>query len=441
MSSSLVDQLAERLSLTPTEAEQSLRSFVDALQARLQKEGSVVVPGLGTFSREGDRIAFSADPALDLAANHRFAGLEPLPVFSPPEQETPEPATDTSPEPETTSEHPDSSPSPDLETASEPLEEHTGDDDLTDGAWIESRQPEEDHPLGPAPETFEEADFDVVKDEETATEPVDAEAGTSADDEAEDPFELLRFREEEADYAQDDEAVTGEAEATAPAPEIEETETAVPPAEVAGEETTAEDAGTPPPPTAEAAPAGPRSRPRTVRERKRMAPGIIVLVLLGLAAGAFVAYQLFSPAPPAPDSNPARSEALTPSTDTTGVTTTAVDTTALAASSDTSQVEPAATPVREEPAPPPVTGIDRAAGGWTIVVASVTSRSDAEAIARRYRDLVEPVDVLTAETNGITRYRVGVGQYLTQEAAQAAIEQLGDRLPSGSWPLRIRPGM
>lgn len=172
-----------------------------------------------------------------------------------------------------------------------------------------------------------------------------------------------------------------------------------------------------------------------------MAPGIIVLVLLGLAAGAFVAYQLFSPAPPAPDSNPARSEALTPSTDTTGVTTTAVDTTALAASSDTSQVEPAATPVREEPAPPPVTGIDRAAGGWTIVVASVTSRSDAEAIARRYRDLVEPVDVLTAETNGITRYRVGVGQYLTQEAAQAAIEQLGDRLPSGSWPLRIRPGM
>jgi hypothetical protein len=49
-----------------------------------------------------------------------------------------------------------------------------------------------------------------------------------------------------------------------------------------------------------------------------------------------------------------------------------------------------------------------------------------------------PVDILTGESNGELRYRVAVGQYPSQEAAQTALQQLQGRIPDDAWTLQIQ---
>lgn len=87
--------------------------------------------------------------------------------------------------------------------------------------------------------------------------------------------------------------------------------------------------------------------------------------------------------------------------------------------------------------------IDRAAGGWTIVVASRTNPNQAQAVLATYRQRFQnedlPVDILTGESGEQLRYRVTVGQYPSREAAQAAQDQLTGRIPDDAWPLAIQP--
>ena len=86
--------------------------------------------------------------------------------------------------------------------------------------------------------------------------------------------------------------------------------------------------------------------------------------------------------------------------------------------------------------------IDRAAGGYTLIVLSSTVRLEAEAAAERFRQRFSsrslPVDVLVGQLNGVSQYRVGLGQVATVAAAVALRNRLAADLPPDTWVTRIR---
>jgi PKD repeat protein len=79
--------------------------------------------------------------------------------------------------------------------------------------------------------------------------------------------------------------------------------------------------------------------------------------------------------------------------------------------------------------------------GWGIVVASIREESEAETVARRYRDQFStasmPVGTVAAETDQGPRYRVVVGAFEDADAARQAMEERKENLPSGAWLLRL----
>lgn len=86
-------------------------------------------------------------------------------------------------------------------------------------------------------------------------------------------------------------------------------------------------------------------------------------------------------------------------------------------------------------------GIDVNAGGLTLIVASTPSRTSAEAVAERFRQLGYTTAVFYGPYGGVTRYRVGVGQFTDQQAAETQLEDLPDGFPDDAWPMPIRSEM
>ena len=104
-------------------------------------------------------------------------------------------------------------------------------------------------------------------------------------------------------------------------------------------------------------------------------------------------------------------------------------------------------PETEAPAPPETpepARFDHEKVSWTVVVASRTERASAETIALRYRERLRRtghlVDVIEGARNGITYYRVAVGQFETVAAARTVREELAAEIPEDAWLLRLRPG-
>ena len=302
---------------------------------------------------------------------------------------------------------------PDPEVADPPPEPEQ--EEVT-SEW-ESPEPEGEHPLGPMPTApFEEPDFalvdgDEVEEEEAPSEPeteLQAEAlPEEAPTQEEDLFEMLNFAEEP-------EAVPLVEESPEPVAE-EEPETAVP---------------LPPPPKAEDAPPQPPPEKKPPRSRvpKRKEPANrgfwITLFVVAMALGVALAYAILRPET---TTTTGETPPITQN-DTTATTTTPSDTSATATTDPTSTTDPQ---------PQQLGGIDRNAGGFTIVVASETSRGAAESAAQAYFNLGHPVDILVGRRGGTTRYRVAVGQFRSQRLALSAKRQMAGSVPSDAWPLRI----
>jgi len=126
-------------------------------------------------------------------------------------------------------------------------------------------------------------------------------------------------------------------------------------------------------------------------------------------------------------------------TDTVATTTPPTDTTA-AGPSTADAADTAGAERQPQPDPPP---IDRATGGWTIVVASRTSPTEAKRTLEAYQQQFQgeglPVDILTGTSGNQTRYRISIGQYDSRAAALNALQQLQGRVPDDAWPLQVRP--
>lgn len=134
-----------------------------------------------------------------------------------------------------------------------------------------------------------------------------------------------------------------------------------------------------------------------------------------------------SPAPTGADTVAAASSPTDAApTDTAAPSTTAADTAGAERPSASSSMPPT---------------IDRAMGGWTIVVASRTSPTEAKNTLEQYQQRFQgeglPVDILTGTSDGQTRYRISVGQYDSRQAALNALGQLQGRVPEDAWPLQI----
>jgi hypothetical protein len=87
------------------------------------------------------------------------------------------------------------------------------------------------------------------------------------------------------------------------------------------------------------------------------------------------------------------------------------------------------------------TGIEPAAGGWTIVVASRADRAAATSLVdtyqQRFQNPEQPVDVVQGTVDNTTRYRVGVGQFSSRGAADAFLKDNSAALPDGAWTLAL----
>ncbi len=122
------------------------------------------------------------------------------------------------------------------------------------------------------------------------------------------------------------------------------------------------------------------------------------------------------------------------------------ETTATSTAPDTASPERAAEAPSETQTTPSSASqsIDRARGGWTLVIASRTQPGEAKAVLTTYRQRFRgeglPTDILTGESSGQLRYRVTVGQYDSRQAAMTARQQLTGRIPDDAWPLEIQPG-
>ena len=96
MSSSIIEQLAERFGIHTDDAAQALNTYVQEVKQQAVTVGHSSLPGLGILHLEEDTLSFVPDPALGMIANYRYAGLEVLPLNEPvepePEEEEPPPA-------------------------------------------------------------------------------------------------------------------------------------------------------------------------------------------------------------------------------------------------------------------------------------------------------------------------------------------------------------
>ncbi len=81
--------------------------------------------------------------------------------------------------------------------------------------------------------------------------------------------------------------------------------------------------------------------------------------------------------------------------------------------------------------------IDLSRGGFTLIVSSKTTEREAAEVAATLSVADNPIDILEAQVDGSTRYRVAVGQFQTFARASRALNQNADVLPEGSWIGRI----
>ena len=86
----------------------------------------------------------------------------------------------------------------------------------------------------------------------------------------------------------------------------------------------------------------------------------------------------------------------------------------------------------------PDTTAASAVRSWGIVVASRSSRAAAEATAEEYRRRFDSVEVIPGTVNDRTWYRVAIGWYESEAAAERALDEQASLLPSGAWTHRLR---
>lgn len=176
----------------------------------------------------------------------------------------------------------------------------------------------------------------------------------------------------------------------------------------------------------------------TTSRRNTILIGAGLLIVIAAAVVGYFAVQptepsetAVTPDEPVVSENGAAPEGTTP-TDTAA--TAAGDAVDQPPESDipTDADQPVSTPLRSSD------GIDPSAGGFTIVVYSERNEGTAQDVAEEYAGEGFRAGVVRSDEGGASRYRVGIGQFESLEAAMAARNELaGTELPDDAWVYRI----
>ncbi|GAB5518101.1 MAG: hypothetical protein RhofKO_03520 [Rhodothermales bacterium] len=458
MSADLAALLARRLDMPSNEADRALAMWVAQLKAAAREHGQVEVPELGTFTMSAEgTFGFKTAEALHAAINSVMGGLEPIEV-NPSDPEHPYGADDGFVFEEMQVPQATDTPKPRLET------------NLTDDYWAPPDEEDMFAPLGPPPPSmFEEADFQVVRDEERffgladTPEPAEEPAPSETEDEESSVAPIESHVAEAAPWTAPVEPPIEPASEFAPPPsqavesfedalaELETTIQSTAPAEPTPvpEQPVVEDVTpaapvAPPPPTLRV-PEGFKAERRAPRRRYEPDPepdrrkfiliggAVLVVVLVAVLAWWFTRP---TPPPPVAQQTP---PAITP-----------VDTSATAASDSLANAAPdsvlspttASTPSVPVGANPNLYGtVPIEKGGYGIVVASAESEGQAERLARPFVALGYRTGIAYGSHQGVTRHRVMLGQFGTANQAVRALGAERDKLPEGSWVMRLRTQM
>ncbi|PSQ74038.1 MAG: hypothetical protein BRD39_02730 [Bacteroidetes bacterium QH_9_64_21] len=387
--------LAERLDISPDRTEALLQSMLQELKNRAASEG-VHLSDLGTFQDEDGTLAFIPSPSLRRRVNHQFEGLSPEDLAGPPAAQ---PEADAPPSLRESSEEDDTSPtepqSPDDKSSSTtgPDEEDTPALDPMDEDGDDEPTETPDQPVDPG--------FEDVPTEPAAPEP----GGVSDEDEesAEPSIPTLDPIEDEDDGDESEMPPPGDADE--PGGTIEEAS----PEEDEEEEEVA----------------GPLGSFSVIGSL------LVLVVLVGIGWLVFSETDLWSSSQPAYENSDPE-------------TTQTADSEGPNQSSDPEASEDASgddQPERHAGIPPGDDSGDAAdmqTGTWTIVVASLSSRPNAEATAAKYEDRFNSAEVMPATVDNRTRYRVAVGRYDSEAAAERALDANRSTMPSGAWIHELR---
>jgi hypothetical protein len=449
--SSVIEQLARRLDTSPGRARQRLQTLLTALRSRIERNGEASLPGLGTFSRAEGAWTFEPDEALARSVNHSFEDLDAVSV----------PAPDAG----------DAAAASSTPQEAAPREETASAEEESSG---------EDAPAGEE-DLFAGLSFDDSSPRESSDAPGDAVPSAEPSPEAASSPPAAEQREDDtgSDWAFPDPsagasgstAAWSYAALPAGASLVRRRTVAPSPGDVRAGRLETEDAAAP---RTEDAPGGHRAEgwPREERPSRTPEPStdrtrppeserrttssdsgsglggwlaaLAVLLVVGLGGWFVLGQQGVAPGPVATlqqggGSGNAPSEASTGAPGSRSGAAAAAD----SAAADTAGSTTADSTTEEARAYAQAGRLDRAEGGWTVVVASEisrdTARRAAQQFARQFQDQDYPIDILEATVDGTPRYRVVVGQFSSREAAAQPLQRDGGPFPQGAWTLQVEP--
>lgn len=447
MSPPIHSLLADELDISDERARKLLRAMLREIRKRALQKG-VRLPNLGTFQEEGGELTFEASPSLARSVNRQYEGLSKEDLSSPAEttpeeedsedpfsepssgEEFPAPASETDPGEE---EFPPDRPETEVEGGDASSAELADESEDLQGAGSPKEESREGSESTSQPSSDEvEELYPLVKEV----------SGTEAEEEPDAPSPSSEDLEPQP--APPSEGPTSAPEAP---PDDSNEEGASPPDSSRSSERAAPSSDRKPtPPSGESA------------SLYKIFVGTFFLLFLG-GAGWYVLGQQGTVPPPqatiagittqiqdyvgGADSRPDRRSAER-AQEATASSQSQTSEEEPAPSSDSPADREAAGSVSESASSEeaPAQGIDSAAGGWTIVVASRTDRESAESLRDTFRERFAaaslPVDIVTGETNNTTRYRIVLGQYESRDDIRQALDKHADELPEGAWPLRLR---
>ena len=421
MADTVVEQVAERLDIPPSEARLVLNALSKLIHQQAEQEGRVRVPGIGIFAQATDDapLAFTPDAALERVVNHRYAGMAS--AAAPPVADAPGAASEAAAGGPSVA-----AASSDATDDAAPSAENTSAEETMEQDAPEQDAPEQDAPAdGPDAMAAETSGYVAP-----ATPPASPDTAEAEAEGATDTTPSVRVEDKDS----------------AATPEAEDKEQAVS-ASASGDAPPASD---PTDATGGHADGDERTQPAAEEATPNSAPALIGLVLaLLLAAGA--AWWLLTDDPAAPPETPDTAVVEPEPADETDQPAPDPAPPADGADEAIEEVAPTAEPnalaegVDPSALPSGAGTIDPALGGFALVVASVPSAEDAEAIEANYRDAIAndplPTALLVSQTGDVTRYRVGIGQFATQDEALAVRDARSEVLPGDAWVLRLTPAM
>lgn len=474
MSDRLLSRLADHLGLSKSEVAPILKALLKQVRKRAESGSGVQIPDLGTFSTDADgKLHFKPADTLVDTVNEDYAGLESEPA--------PEPAR-----------APDTStalaePTPRAPASSSSSKEE---DDATEELPASRTSPAREETDDDATEEFRapgEPDTDGNTGSDTGSLwPSEANAPTSPDDDVEQEEGSSDDDAPDSDFWSQDREWDLSRVAFGDAPDEDEYED-----EYEDESEPASASGTASDPGSESSPPVPSidipepsgnadSVPREAstsdngsgdatpkRTKWRTAAGIL-FVLAALIAGWIVLGEQGTVPAPSTVAERVRTSFSGGSSDSpSGVNDTAPNDTApnetssetgatgtdspeLSSSDDDSDasgtMEEGASPDSpsedESSASEDAPSITPEEGGWTLVVASRTSESEAEELESIFTNSLQgaglPVDILPSEgPDGTMRYRVVVGQFESQGDARNMQQEYSDVVPDDAWALQF----